>query len=297
MRVANARKNNLGDITVDVPCSVMTIFTGVAGSGKSSLAAELVAQHQAITIDQKPVSANRRSTPITYTGIAQALRKHFARITGAPVGLFSANSDGGCPVCKGLGIIYTDLAFMDGQETTCPTCQGTKFTTEALAHTVDGLSIADVEHLTVTEAIDLLDEPAIRSRLVHLDRVGLGYLTLGQPLNTLSGGEAQRVKLAKELRDATEPSIYLLDEPTTGLHLSDISRLISVLDDLIDHGHTVVVIEHNVEVIRVADWLIDLGPGPGRHGGQVLYSGLVDGIGDTATRRALRETLGSLGKP
>ncbi len=177
---------------------------------------------------------------------------------------------------------------MDGQETVCPTCHGTKFTAEALAHTVDGLSIADVEHLSVAEAIDRLDEPVIRARLVHLERVGLGYLALGQPLNTLSGGEAQRVKIAKELRDATAPSIYLLDEPTTGLHLSDIARLTAVLDDLIDHGHTVVVIEHNLDVIRTADWLIDLGPGPGRHGGQVLYAGPVAGIGDTATGQALR---------
>lgn len=289
VRVENARRNNLGDITVDIPCGVMTVFTGVAGSGKSSLAAELVAQHGAVTIDQKPVSPNRRSTPITYTGIAQTLRKHFARLTGAPVGLFSANSEGGCPTCAGLGIIYTDLAFMDGQETVCPTCHGTKFTAEALAHTVDGLSIADVEHLSVAEAIDRLDEPAIRARLVHLERVGLGYRALGQPLNTLSGGEAQRVKIAKELRDATEPSIYLLDEPTTGLHLSDIARLTAVLDDLIDHGHTVVVIEHNLDVIRTGDWLIDLGPGPGRHGGRVLYAGPVEGIGDTATGKALRD--------
>ncbi|WP_110588856.1 ATP-binding cassette domain-containing protein [Microbacterium suaedae] len=288
--IAHAGTNNLRDITVDIPCGVMTVFTGVAGSGKSSLATELVAQHGAITIDQKPVSANRRSTPITYTGIAQALRKHFARITGAPVSLFSANSDGGCATCTGLGTIHTDLAFMDGQETTCPTCQGTKYSAEARAHHVDGLSIADVELLTVTEAIERLDEPAIRSRLVPLDRVGLGYLRLGQPLSTVSGGEAQRVKIAKELRDATGPSIYLLDEPTTGLHLSDIARLVSVLGELIEHGHTVVVIEHNLEVIRVADWLVDLGPGPGRHGGRVLYSGLVDGIGETATGRVLRET-------
>ncbi|NYI71918.1 excinuclease UvrABC ATPase subunit [Naumannella cuiyingiana] len=287
--IANARTNNLDDVTVDLPLGVLTVLTGVAGSGKSSLAAEIVAQHGAITIDQKPVSPNRRSTPITYVGIAQILRRHFARITGAPEGLFSANSEGGCPACKGLGIIYTDLAFMDGQETTCPTCQGTKFTAEARAHTIDGLSIADIERLSITDAIDRLDAPAIRSRLAHLDRVGLGYLALGQPLNTLSGGEAQRVKIAKELRDATEQSVYLLDEPTTGLHLSDIARLVAVLDDLVGHGHTVVVIEHNLEVIRVADWLIDLGPGPGRHGGQVLYSGLVDGIGDTATGRALRD--------
>lgn len=289
VRIANARTNNLRDVTVEVPRGVLTVLTGVAGSGKSSLTAELVGQHGAITIDQKAVSANRRSTPITYAGVAQALRQHFARITGGPVGLFSANSEGGCPTCQGLGIIHTDLAFMDGQETTCPTCRGTKFKPEALAHTVDGLSIADVEHLTVSEAIGRLDEPAIRSRLVHLDRVGLGYLTLGQPLNTLSGGEAQRVKIAKELRDATEPSIYLLDEPTTGLHLIDIARLRAVLDDLVDHGHTVVVIEHNLEVIRMADWLIDLGPGPGRHGGRVLHSGPVEDLGDTATGRALRE--------
>lgn len=296
VRIANASTNNLGDITVDVPRGVLTVLTGVAGSGKSSLATELAAQHGAFTIDQKPVSANRRSTPITYTGIALALRKHFAKLTGAPEGLFSANSDGGCPTCQGLGVIYTDLAFMDGQETTCPTCGGTKFTDQALAHTVAGLSIAEVEDLTVTEALDRLDEPAIRSRLVHLDRVGLGYLRLGQPLNTLSGGEAQRVKIAKELRDATEPTIYLLDEPTTGLHLSDIARLTAVLDDLIGHGHTVVVIEHNLEVIRTADWLVDLGPGPGRHGGQLLYSGRVNGIGDTATGRALQgQNRGSAG--
>ncbi|MCM1011193.1 MULTISPECIES: ATP-binding cassette domain-containing protein [unclassified Brevibacterium] len=289
VRIANATTNNLGDITVDIPRGVLTVLTGVAGSGKSSLASELVAQHEAITIDQKPVSANRRSTPITYTGIAAAIRRRFAKLTGAPEGLFSANSEGGCPVCRGLGIIYTDLAFMDGQETTCPTCRGTRFTAEALAHTADGLTIADVEHLTVTEALARLDEPTIRARLVHLDRVGLGYLRLGQPLNTLSGGEAQRVKIAKELRDATEPSIYLLDEPTTGLHISDIARLSAVLDDLLGDGHTVVVIEHNLDVIRTADWLIDLGPGPGRHGGQVLYSGPTAGIGDTATGRALRE--------
>lgn len=286
--VANARTNNLDNVTVEVPLGVLTVLTGVAGSGKSSLAVDLVAQQGAITIDQKPVSGNRRSSPITYTQIAQPLRKYFARRTGAPEGLFSANSDGGCPVCAGLGIIYTDLAFMDGQETTCPACSGTKFTDEARAHTVDGVSIADVEQLTITQAITRFDEPAIRSRLVHLDRVGLGYLRLGQPLNTLSGGEAQRVKIAKELREATQPSIYLLDEPTTGLHLGDVARLLSVLDDLIDDGHTVVVIEHNLAVIRMADWLIDLGPGPGRHGGKVVYAGVVDGVGDTATGRALQ---------
>jgi excinuclease UvrABC ATPase subunit len=286
--VEHARRNNLGDVSVEVPLGVMTVLTGVAGSGKSSLGQELVARHAATTIDQRPVAANRRSTPITYTGIAAAIRKHFAAQTGAPESLFSANSDGGCPDCKGLGVIYTDLAFMDGQETVCSSCGGTKFTAEALSHTVDGLSIVDVERLTVAEALDRLDVPTVRRRLSHLEWVGLGYLGLGQPLNTLSGGEAQRVKIAKELRDANEPGLYLLDEPTTGLHLSDIARLLTVLDDLIAQGHTVLVIEHNLEVIAQADWLIDLGPGPGRHGGQVLYSGPVSGIGDTATGRALR---------
>lgn len=287
LSVEHAQRNNLDDVSVDVPIGVMTVLTGVAGSGKSSLGQELVAEFAATTIDQRPVAANRRSTPITYTGIASAIRKHFATRTGAPESLFSANSDGGCPDCKGLGVIYTDLAFMDGQETVCSSCGGTKFTEEALSRTVDGLSIVDVEGLTVTEALDRLEVPAVRRRLRHLERVGLGYLGLGQPLNTLSGGEAQRVKIAKELRDATEPGLYLLDEPTTGLHLSDIARLLAVLDDLIAHGHTVVVIEHSLEVIAQADWLIDLGPGPGRHGGKVLYSGLVSGIGNTATGRAL----------
>ncbi|GAA4421862.1 excinuclease ABC subunit UvrA [Georgenia halophila] len=286
--VTDARRNNLQNVTVRLPLGVMTVLTGVAGSGKSSLVTELTAQHPAIVVDQRPVSANRRSTPITYTGIATALRKLFARQTGASESLFSANSQGGCPDCQGLGILYMDLAFMDGQETICPTCQGTKFTAEALSHTVDGLTIADVEHLTIAEALVRLDDAAIRGRLRHLDRVGLGYLRLGQPLNTLSGGEAQRVKIAKELRDADEPSIYVLDEPTTGLHLRDIDTLLAVIDDLIDHGHSVVVIEHNLDVIRRADWIVDMGPGPGRHGGMILYTGPVEELtATTATGRAL----------
>ncbi|MFC7457072.1 ATP-binding cassette domain-containing protein [Brachybacterium sp. GCM10030267] len=289
VRVESARRNNLQDVTERIPTGVMTVLTGVAGSGKSSLATELVDQHPAIVVDQRPVAANRRSTPITYTGIATAIRKLFARETGAPEGLFSANSTGGCPECDGLGVLYTDLAFMDGQETVCPACHGTRFTAEALSHTLDGLTISDIEHLSITEALERLQDRSIRSKLQHLDRVGLGYLRLGQSLNTLSGGEAQRVKIAKELRDADAPSIYVLDEPTTGLHLRDITTLLSVLDELIDHGHTVVVIEHNLDVIRRADWVIDLGPGPGRHGGTVLFTGPVSGLPETATGRALRE--------
>jgi excinuclease UvrABC ATPase subunit len=285
--VEHAARNNLRDVTVAVPTGVLTVLTGVAGSGKSSLAAELVDRHGAIVVDQRPVGANRRSTPITYTGIAAPVRKLFAKASGLPAKYFSANSEGACPDCKGLGIVYTDLAFMDGQETVCETCGGRRFTEEALRHRVDGLTIADVADLTIADAMQRLADPAIRKALGELDRVGLGYLRLGQPLTTLSGGECQRVKIARELREAVEPSLYVLDEPTTGLHLRDIGTLMEVLSRLVDGGHTVVVIEHNLDVIRRADWIVDLGPGAGRHGGRVLYEGPVAGLRGTATARAL----------
>nr|WP_201760597.1 excinuclease ABC subunit UvrA [Nonomuraea sp. K271] len=287
--VADATRNNLRDLTVRFPTGVLTVLTGVAGSGKSSLARELVAQHGATVIDQRPVSANRRSTPITYTGVAPAIRRLFARRNGVPAALFSANSEGACPGCGGLGVIYTDLAFMDGQEVACETCHGRRFTPEVLAHTVDGLSIADVDDLTVDQAVARLPDPGIARALGQLSAVGLGYLRLGQSLSTLSGGECQRVKIAKELREARQPTVYVLDEPTTGLHMDDIGTLLHVLDELVEHGHTVVVIEHNLDVIRQADWLIDLGPGPGRHGGTVLFQGHVAGCAgrDTPTGRAL----------
>ncbi|MBV9846813.1 MAG: ATP-binding cassette domain-containing protein, partial [Kutzneria sp.] len=285
--IARATRNNLKNVTVDIPTGVMTVLTGVAGSGKSSLASELAAQHEAIVVDQKPISTNRRSTPVTYTGIATPIRKLFARHNAVPASLFSANSDGACPDCDGLGVIYTDLAFLEGQETVCQTCQGRRFIPEVLRHKVNGLSIADVDDLTITEAIHRLPDPTISGALRYLDEVGLGYLRLGQPLTTLSGGECQRVKIAKELRDTTGSALYVLDEPTTGLHLRDIDTLLGVLDNLVDHGHTVVVIEHNLDVIRRADWLIDLGPGPGKHGGRILYQGHVADISQTATAQAL----------
>ncbi|WP_199433237.1 ATP-binding cassette domain-containing protein [Qaidamihabitans albus] len=290
--VAGADRNNLRHLTVRFPTGVLTVLTGVAGSGKSSLADELLAQHDATVIDQKPVSTNRRSTPITYTGIAPAIRKLFARHNHVPAGLFSANSEGACPDCKGLGVIYTDLAFMDGQEVVCETCHGRRFTPEVLAHTVNGLSIADVDDLTVGQSIVQLPDEGIARALRQLTAVGLGYLCLGQSLSTLSGGECQRVKIAKELRQATRPTTYVLDEPTTGLHMNDIDTLLHVLDSLVEQDHTVVVIEHNLDVIRQADWLIDLGPGPGRHGGTVLFEGHVaDYTGHpTPTCQALAHT-------
>ncbi|GAA2473571.1 excinuclease ABC subunit UvrA [Streptomyces thermolineatus] len=287
--VANATRNNLKNLTVDIPTGVLTVLTGVAGSGKSSLAAELVGQHDAVVIDQKPVSTNRRSTPVTYTGIAPAVRRLFARHSGLPAGRFSANSEGACPDCRGLGVIRTDLAFMDDQETVCGTCRGRRFTDEVLRHRVDGLSIADIDDLTVTDAVGRLPDEQIRGALLHIERVGLGHLRLGRPLTTLSGGECQRVKIARELREAAEPTLYVLDEPTTGLHLRDIAVLLGIFDQLLDQGHTVVVIEHNLDVIRRADRIVDLGPGPGRHGGRILYQGPVARIEGTATAAALKE--------
>ena len=287
LTVRDARRNNLAGLTVEIPLGVLTVLTGVAGSGKSSLAAELVAQHEAVVIDQRPVATSRRSTPVTYTGIAAAIRRLFAQRNGVPAGLFSANSDGACPDCRGLGVTHTDLAFMDGQETVCETCGGRRFTPEVLRHTVDGLSIADVDELTIAEAITRLPSAPIRRGLRQLASVGLGYLRLGQSLNTLSGGEAQRVKIAKELGEVTRPTLYVLDEPTTGLHPRDIGTLLGVLDALIAHDHTVVVVEHNLDVIRRADRLVDLGPGPGRHGGRVLYAGPVAGLTGTLTAEAL----------
>jgi len=290
LMVRDANRNNLNDVTVGVPTGVMTVLTGVAGSGKSSLAQELVAQCGAVVIDQKPVSANRRSTPITYTAIAPAIRKLFAERNNVAAGLFSANSAGACPECGGLGVIHTDLAFMEGQEVVCETCHGRRFTPEVLQYEVNGHSIADVDELTIDEAIAELPDAAITRALEQLEAVGLGYLRLGQSLNTLSGGECQRVKIAKELRAAAErPTTYVLDEPTSGLHLDDIGTLLEVLDSLIERGHTVVVVEHNVEVIKHADWLIDLGPVPGRHGGTVLFERYVGDYTarETPTSRAL----------
>ncbi|GAB2681447.1 ATP-binding cassette domain-containing protein [Nocardia goodfellowii] len=291
LRIDNATRNNLRGLTVDIPTGVLTVLTGVAGSGKSSLVSELTDRYPATLVDQRPVTTNRRSTPITYAGIAPAIRKLFAARNGVNPTLFSANSAGACPTCKGLGIIYTDLAFMDGHETVCETCGGRRFTPEVLGYTVDGLSIADIDDLTIADAAARLRDPAFTRPLRHIEEVGLGYLRLGQSLTTLSGGECQRLKIAKELTRRGDSTLYILDEPTTGLHLSDIDTLLDVLGALVDKGNTMVVIEHNLDVIRQADHIIDLGPGPGRHGGQLVFEGTPAELAaypDSKTGRALR---------
>ncbi|MFC3862578.1 ATP-binding cassette domain-containing protein [Deinococcus antarcticus] len=273
LSVKGASTNNLKDIDVDFPEAVLTVVTGVSGAGKSTLVFDefLTRYPDAIVIDQSRVAANVRSTPATYTGIMDEIRKLFARASGAPASLFSFNSEGSCPNCKGLGVTYTDLAFMEGVTSTCEVCGGKRFREDVLHHHLRGKSISDVLEMTVEEALNFFKEKKIRVVIEAMSEVGLGYLTLGQPLSTLSGGEGQRLKLAMELHK--EGSIYVMDEPTTGLHLSNIGLLMKIIDRLVDAGNTVILIEHQLDVIRQADWLVDLGPGSGKAGGQVVFAG------------------------
>jgi excinuclease UvrABC ATPase subunit len=271
--VEHVTRHNLRDITVTVPLGVLTVVTGVAGSGKSTLVDE-VRRHLepgVVTVDQSPVHASRRSTPATYTGVLDRIRGLFARANGVRPALFSANSAGACPECRGLGVIHTDLAFLDTVTTVCEACRGTRFNAEALRHRLSGRTISEVLGLTVTTALDFFADETVVAALGRLDAVGLGYLTLDQPLNTLSGGESQRLALAAELDHPGRT--YVLDEPTAGLHPSDVAQLLDILDRLVDDGSTVIVVEHALEVIGRADWIIDLGPGAGRDGGSVLFEG------------------------
>ncbi|MET8831912.1 excinuclease ABC subunit UvrA [Streptomyces sp. NPDC004610] len=270
--VKGADRHNLREVTVEFPTGVLTAVTGVAGSGKSTLVSLFTEAHpDAVVVDQSAIGISGRSTPATYLGVLDPVRRLFARETGADAGLFSFNSAGACPLCEGRGIIYNDLAFMDPVTTVCPDCEGRRFKEEVLRLTVGGHSIADVLEMTAERALGFLTDPGVRRRLQALQDVGLTYLALGQPMSTLSGGERQRIKLATRLHRTG--AVYVLDEPTTGLHMSDVDRLLALLDRLVDGGNTVLVVEHNLDVVAHADWVVDLGPDGGRNGGQVVFEG------------------------
>src|SRR5579859_8073090 len=273
LRIAHAKINNLKDVSVDIPAGVLTVVTGVAGSGKSSLINQtFVRQHpDSIVINQAAVGVSSRSNPATYTGILDDVRKAFAAANKVSPSLFSFNSKGACKNCQGLGVIYTDLAYLDEVKTPCEVCGGKRFKDEVLAYKLNGKSISDVLAMPVQAALAYFKLPEVTRRLQAMSDVGLDYLTLGQPLSTLSGGECQRIKLASELHQ--KGSVYVMDEPTTGLHMSDIGHLLAIINRLVDAGNTVIVIEHNLDVIKNADWIIDLGPEGGHRGGQVLFEG------------------------
>jgi excinuclease UvrABC ATPase subunit len=280
LKVRGAGTHNLQDVDVDIPLGVLVVVTGVAGSGKSSLIHGSVSGRDGVvSIDQTAIRGSRRSNPATYTGLLDPIRKAFAKANGVKPALFSANSEGACPNCNGAGVIYTDLAMMAGVATTCEECEGKRFQVSVLEYTLGGLNISEVLAMSVTEAEGFFGAGKARTPAAHkfLDRlvdVGLGYLSLGQPLPTLSGGERQRLKLATHM--AEKGGVYVLDEPTIGLHLADVEQLLGLLDRLVDSGKSVIVIEHHQAVMAHADWIIDLGPGAGYDGGRIIFEGTPD---------------------
>ena len=277
LEVRGSSTHNLQDVDVDIPLGVLCVVTGVAGSGKSSLIHGSIADRDGVVvIDQGAIRGSRRSNPATYTGLLEPIRKAFAKANGVKPALFSSNSEGACPTCNGAGVIYTDLGVMATVESTCEECEGKRFQASVLEYTLGGRNIAEVLAMSVTEAEQFFDDgdagtPAAHKILDRLADVGLGYLSLGQPLTTLSGGERQRLKLATQM--AEKGSVYVLDEPTTGLHLADVEHLLGLLDRLVDSGKSVIVIAHHQAVMARADWIIDLGPGAGHDGGRIVFEG------------------------
>ena len=277
MKVRGARTNNLKNVNVDIPLGVLVVVTGVAGSGKSSLIDGSVSgRDEVVTVDQTAIRGSRRSNPATYTGLLDPIRNAFAKANSVKPALFSANSEGACPACNGAGLIYTDLAMIAGVATICEECGGRRFQASVLSYKLGGRNIAEVLDLSVDDAVSFFgagkaSTPAAHAILKNMNDVGLGYLRLGQPLPTLSGGERQRLKLATHM--GAEGGVYVLDEPTTGLHLADLAQLLGLLDGLVDSGKSVIVIEHHQSVMAHADWIIDLGPGAGHDGGRIVFEG------------------------
>jgi excinuclease ABC subunit A len=311
LTIQNAAARNLKKLTVQIPIGAMTCVTGVSGAGKSTLVMEILYGGlrrrlqkskgkdstereilggenfaRVIGVDQQPVGRTPRSNAATYTGIYDDLREFFAgmpeaRVRGYKAERFSFNLAGGrCDACEGDGVTRVEMYFIADLFIPCPVCKGRRYNRETLEVKYKGLSIADILDLSVDQALELLQNiSSIRQRLQTLRDVGLGYLRLGQPASTLAGGEAQRVKLARELsRKSTGQSLYILDEPTAGLHFDDVKKLLDLLNRLIDAGHTIVVIEHNLDVIKSSDHVIDLGPGGGVHGGQLVARGTPEEI-------------------
>ncbi|WP_131736837.1 ATP-binding cassette domain-containing protein [Actinomadura roseirufa] len=291
LAIKGANLHNLKDVDVEIPLGVLTVVTGVAGSGKSSLIhGSLPGRDGVVVVDQSPIRGSRRSNPATYTGLLDSVRTAFAKANGVKAALFSANSEGACPRCKGIGLVYTDLAMMAGVASVCEECEGKRYTPEVLTYKLRGKDISEVLAMSVDEARAFFTTGQAGAVLTRLAEVGLGYLGLGQPLTTLSGGERQRLKLAIHM--AEKAATYVLDEPTTGLHLADVDQLLALLDRLVDAGGSVIVIEHHQAVMAHADWIIDLGPGAGHDGGEVVFTGTPADLvarGDSLTARHLRD--------
>ncbi|MBY4205676.1 excinuclease ABC subunit UvrA [Rhodococcus fascians] len=291
LEIRGADSHNLRDVDVDVPLGVLVVVTGVAGSGKSSLIhGSLSGTDDVVSVDQGAIRGSRRSNPATYTGLLEPIRKAFAKENAVKPALFSSNSEGACPTCNGAGVIYSDLAMMAGVATTCEVCEGKRFQASVLEYHFGGRNIDEVLSMSVAEAEDFFSDGlakllAAQKILQRLNDVGLGYLKIGQPLTTLSGGERQRLKLATHM--AEKGGVYVLDEPTTGLHLADVDKLLGLLDRLVDSGKSVIVIEHHQAVMAHADWIIDLGPGAGHDGGLVVFEGTpADLVADGSTLTA-----------